>query len=51
MESQLTALEQKIDDLLASVDPHAKSAEQTQPTSKEEDKTTTKMKGITDQEA
>ncbi|KAK0516511.1 hypothetical protein JMJ35_001114 [Cladonia borealis] len=42
MESQLTALERKIDDLLASVDPHAKSTEQTQPTHKEEDETTTK---------
>lgn len=40
MESQLTALERKIDDLLASVDPHATSAEQMQP--KTEDKSTSK---------
>ncbi len=40
MENQLTLLERKIDDLLASVDPHAKPTEQMQP--KTEDETTTK---------
>ena len=40
MENQLTALERKIDDLLASVDVHANSTEQIQP--KREDDNTTK---------
>ena len=40
MENQLTALERKIDNLLASVDSHTTSTEQTQPTT--EDKTSTK---------
>ena len=31
MENQLTALERKIDSLLASVDPHANSTEQIKP--------------------
>ena len=39
MENQLTALERKIDDLLASVDQSAKSAEQLQP-GKDENTTT-----------
>ena len=42
MENQLTALERKIDNLLASVDPHANSTEQTQEEPKTEEETTTK---------
>ena len=40
MENQLTALERKIDNLLASVDSHASSSEQIQP--KMEDDNATK---------
>lgn len=35
MENNLTALERKIDDLLASVDPHANATEQIKPKSED----------------